>query len=183
MLKESAFYPGFYNNKHRRINKLNIPINSEKDKISKDDYIIIAIGGTGIKVTNRGQWMREKWHIKNNNKKGYLKIHVAVVNANTKKILSMMKVTDVEHVHDSKALPELVNGIIESDNVIVAIGKLYVDGAYDDRNDIFRFLADDGVLPYIKIRKNARIRWKKGKNILRNLSVISQKNDLIVERG
>ena len=28
------------------------------------------------KVTNSGQWMTEKWHIKN--KKGYLKIHVAV---------------------------------------------------------------------------------------------------------
>jgi DUF438 domain-containing protein len=155
--KGSTFYPRFYNNKHRIINKLNIPINSEKDKISKADYIIIAIGGTGIKVTNRGQWIRETWHIKNNNKKEYLKIHVAV-NIKTKKILSMMKVTDIEHVHDSKALPELVNGIIESDNVIVAIGKLYVDGSYDDINDIFRFLADNGGLPYIKIRKNARIR-------------------------
>ena len=54
--------------------------------------------------------MREKWHIKN--KKGYLKIHVAV-NVKTKKILSI-KVTD-EHVHDSKALPKLVENIIESD--------------------------------------------------------------------
>ncbi len=33
----------------------------------------------------------------------------------TKKILSM-KVTD-EHVHDSKALPELVENIIKSDNM------------------------------------------------------------------
>ena len=52
--------------------------------------------------------MRDKWHIKN--KKGYLKIHVAV-NVKTKKILSI-KVTD-EHVHDSKALPELVDNIIK----------------------------------------------------------------------
>ena len=50
--------------------------------------------------------MREKWHIKN--KKGYLKIHVAE-NVKSKKILSI-KVTD-EHVHDSKALPELVENI------------------------------------------------------------------------
>ena len=54
-------------------------------------------------------------------KKGYLKIHVAV-NVKTKKILSM-KVTADEHVHDSKALPELVENIIKSDNII-AIGKL-----------------------------------------------------------
>jgi hypothetical protein len=47
-------------------------------------------------------------------KKGYLKIHIAV-DIKTKKILSM-KVTD-EHVHDSKALPELVDNIARSDNV------------------------------------------------------------------
>jgi hypothetical protein len=46
-------------------------------------------------------------------KKGYLKIHIAV-NVKTKKILSM-KVTDDEHVHDSKVLPELVNDIIKLD--------------------------------------------------------------------
>ena len=81
--------------------------------------------------------MRDKWHIKN--KKGYLKIHVAV-NIKTKKILSM-KVTD-EHVHDSKALPELVDEAIKSDNMLLAatIGKLFADGAYDN-NDIFRYLS------------------------------------------
>ena len=86
-----------------------------------------------------------------------------------------MTVTD-EHVHDSKALPELVENIIKSDNVTVAIGKLFGDGAYEG-NDIFRYLADNGILPCIKVRKNARVRWKKG-NILRNMSVISQKKDL-----
>jgi len=33
------------------------------------------------------------------------------------------------------------------------------------------------MLPYIKVRKNAKVRWKKG-NILRNLSVLAQRNDL-----
>ena len=46
-----------------------------KTRNFKDEYIVIAIDSTGIKVTNRGQWMRDKWHIKN--KKGYLKIHVS----------------------------------------------------------------------------------------------------------
>ena len=99
-----------------------------KDKDFEYKYIIIAIDSTGIKVTNRGQWMQDKWHIKN--KKGYLKIHVAV-NVKTKKILSM-KVTDDEHVHDSKALPELIENIIKSDNMATAttaIGKLFGDGA------------------------------------------------------
>ena len=140
----------------------------------KDEYIVIAIDSTGIKITNRGQWMEDKWHIKN--KKGYLKIHVAL-NVKTKKILSM-KVTD-EHVHDSKALPELVDEAIKSDNMLLAatIGKLFADGAYDN-NDIFRYLGDNGIQPCIKVRKNSRVRWRKGKNILRNLSVLAQKNDL-----
>jgi Transposase DDE domain len=159
---------------NRRINKLNIQINNNnnnKDKVSEDEYLIIAIDSTGIKVTNRGQWMRDKWDVRNN-KKGYLKIHIAV-NVKSKKILSM-KVTD-EHVHDSKALPELVENIIKLDNV-TAIGKLLGDGAYEG-NDVFRYLSNNGILPCIKVRKNARVRWKKG-NILRNLSVLAQRNDL-----
>jgi len=56
------------------INRLNIKIKMEMIKIdSIDDYFVIAIDITGLKVTNRGQWMREKWNVKN---KRYLKIHV-----------------------------------------------------------------------------------------------------------
>jgi hypothetical protein len=114
--------------------------------------------------------MQDKWNVKN--KKGYLKIHISI-NINTKEILSM-KVTD-EHVHDSKALSELVNDIVKSDGKLT-IGKLFADGAYED-NEIFRYLEDNGILPCIKVRKNARVRWKKGK-FLRNLSVLAQRNDL-----
>ncbi len=53
--------------------------------------------------------MTDKWKI---SKRKFLKIHVAV-NVRTKKILSV-KVTD-EHVHDSKALPELIDEAIKSD--------------------------------------------------------------------
>jgi hypothetical protein len=88
-----------------------------------------------------------------------------------------MKVTD-EHVHDSKALPELVDGILKSNDMTTTttIDKLFADGAYEG-NEIFRILGDNGILPCIKVRKNAKVRWKKG-NILRNLSVLAQKNNL-----
>ena len=89
----------------------------------------------GIKVTNRGQWMRDMWHTSKNNKKEFLKIHIAV-NIKTKKILSM-KVTD-EHVHDSKVLSELIDNVIKSDKQIT-IGNLFADGAYDG-NEILRYL-------------------------------------------
>ena len=159
-----------YTTINRRINRLDIKIKDtidNKDNEFEDDYIVIAMDSTGIKVTNRGQWMREKWDVR---KKGYLKIHIAV-NIKSKKILSM-KVTD-EHVHDSKALPELVENIIKSNKII---SKLFGDGAYDG-NDIFRYLGDNGILPCIKVRKNSRVGWKKG-NFLRNLSVLAQRNDL-----
>ena len=75
-----------YTTINRRINRLDIKIkDTDNNNKSKDEYIVIAIDSTGIKVTNRGQWMQDKWKIR---KKGYLKIHVAV-NVKTKKILAM----------------------------------------------------------------------------------------------
>jgi DDE family transposase len=41
-----------------------------------DDDLVIAIDSTGIKITNRGQWMDEKWNTQN--RKGFHNIHVAV---------------------------------------------------------------------------------------------------------
>ena len=58
-----------YSTISRRINRLEIKIN---EKLGND--IIIALDSTGLKVANRGEWMRHKWHAR----KGYLKIHVAV---------------------------------------------------------------------------------------------------------
>ena len=90
--------PPSYSQICRRINKLDIDINSSID--DDDDVVIIAAAdSTGIKVTNRGQWMQDKWDVKN--KKGYLKIHVAV-NIKTKEIIAL-EVTD-EKVHDGKVM-------------------------------------------------------------------------------
>jgi hypothetical protein len=153
----------------RRINRLNIKFEDATitDKEStKDNYIIIAIDSTGIKVTNRGQWIRDKWNIR----KGYLKIHIAV-DVKSKKIISM-KVTD-EHVHDGKMLPKIVDAIAKSKHITV--GKILADGAYDS-NAVFGCLADNGILPCVKVRRNARV--KKTNNTFRNLSVTSQKNGM-----
>jgi hypothetical protein len=45
------------------------------------EEVVIAVDSTGIKVTNRGEWMRRK-------KKGYIKIHVAV-DTRTKQVVSI----------------------------------------------------------------------------------------------
>ncbi len=164
-----------YTTINRRINRLDIKIENTTDsKEFKDKYSVIAIDSTGIKVTNRGQWMTDKWNVQN--KKGYLKIHVAV---NADQEILLIKITN-EHVHDSNALPGLVDDGIKSDGITTAratIGTLIAEyGAYDS-NDIFRYLGDKGIQPCIKVRKNSKIKWKKG-NILRNLSVVAQRNDL-----
>ena len=73
----------------------------------------------------------------------------------------------------------MVYGVIKSNNktnAAAAIDKLFADGAYDS-NDIFEILVENGIQPCIKVRKNSRIRWKKG-NPLRNLSVLAQRNNL-----
>ncbi|MDQ6724023.1 MAG: hypothetical protein M3Z01_07150 [Thermoproteota archaeon] len=81
----------------------------------------------------------------------------------------------MRHVHGSKALPELVDGIIKSDSVTV--GKLLAeDGAYDG-NDIFRCLSDDGILHRNKVRKNTKIKLKINHIFFRNFSVLAQRND------
>src|SRR3954451_7525181 len=51
-----------YTTINRRINGLDIEIKDtdSKNKEFKDEYIVVAIDSTGIKVTNRGQWMKEK---------------------------------------------------------------------------------------------------------------------------
>jgi hypothetical protein len=103
-----------YSTIDRRINKLDIHINS---KLGGND-VILAIDSTGIKITNRGDWIHHKWHCKS--KKGYLKIHVAVdINNkhNKLKILSLNVTT--EKVHDSKVLPILVHDIARKQNIDV----------------------------------------------------------------
>ena len=81
--------------------------------------------------------MNKKWNIQN--RKGYLKIHVAV-DIKSKKILSM-EVTD-EHVHDNKVLPRLVNNI--SNDGFVVVDRVLGDGAYDS-NDYFQILSEKGL--------------------------------------
>ncbi len=134
-----------------------------------DDDIIIAIDSTGIKVTNRGQWMQEKWQLK---KKGYIKIHVAV-DIKTKEILAL-EITD-EKVHDGKIMPKLIEQVLENSNNIKIKSSLG-DGSYDS-NENFKYLQNKRIRPAIKVRKNSVTSLKN--NSLRNGEVYSQLKDLL----
>jgi transposase len=138
-------------------------INPEKNDI------VIAVDSTGIKVTNRGEWILDKWKNKKRMRKGFIKIHVAV-DIKTKKIVSM-SVTK-EDVYDGKMLKELVDDVSKKHS----IKKVLADGSYDSK-DNFRYLGRLNIVPVIKVRKNSSV-----KNnticIPRKLSVIQQLDDI-----
>jgi hypothetical protein len=131
-----------YNNISRRINRLNIRINDDDDEnkssLHYDDFFELAIDSTWIKISDRGEWIRDKWNVK----RGYLKIHIAV-DIKRKRILSL-QVTS-EKVHDGKVLPEL-----EGETAII-------NGSYDSNNN-FQFISFKGIQPAMNVRKNSRCR-------------------------
>ena len=131
-----------YSTIDRRVSKLGIKLD-EKDY---GDDIVLAVDGSGIKVANRGDWIRHKWKVK----RGYLKIHIAV-DVKRKKILAL-EVTD-EKVGDGRMLQPLVEEASKKGKIAKTIG----DGAYDTKSN-FRYLNDKGIEPVIKVRKNASSR-------------------------
>ena len=127
-----------YSTIDRRVNKLDVKL----DEKAYGDDVVIALDASGIKVTNRGEWIRRKWKVK----RGYLKIHLAV-DTKSKKIMSM-DVTS-EKVGDGKRLRKLVHEASEK----AKVSKVLADGAYDSKKN-FRYLAEKEIEPVIKVRKN-----------------------------
>jgi hypothetical protein len=149
---DSRFQAPDYSTIDRRVNRLGVRLD-EEDRYGDD--LIIAVDASGIKVANRGDWMRHKWKVR----RGYLKIHIAV-DVKRKKILAL-KVTD-EKTGDGRMLQPLVEEASRKGKVAKAIG----DGAYDTKRN-FRYLAMNGIEPIIKVRRNASS--KAGGCVLRKL--------------
>ena len=134
---------------HKRVNKMDIKINDSTN--DSDVEIILAIDSTGIKVANRGKWMRQKWHMR----REFLKIHVGV-DVKSKKIVSL-KITD-DSSHDGVAthLSELVGQALYKGNII----KVLVDGAYDSENNFSYLYHNTKAIHAIKVRKTSSINTK-----------------------
>jgi hypothetical protein len=147
--KISVYEPGLvaadYTTLHKRISKQDLGI-----EIPENDAVV-AVDSTGIKVTNRGDWMREKHGTK---RRGWLKVHVAV-DVESKRLLSL-EVTE-EDTSDSEVLRPLLKD--------VNIDEGLMDGAYDT-NDAFEFMKSKGVdCPGIKIRENAVVgKWESARS-------------------
>ena len=109
-----------------RFLKLNIEFKFEEEL--PDDAIII-VDSTGMKVTNRGEWIRMRGIMK---RRGWVKLHIAY-EAKSKKIVEF-KVTD-ERGQDCKE---------------------GADAGYDT-HEIFNYLSERCVEAVIKLRKNAKL--------------------------
>lgn len=140
-----------------RVAKMNIDI-AKNVELDKD--VTIAVDSTGIKVSNRGEWIRKVWKVK----RGFIKVHIAV-DTKTKQILAI-EVTK-ENVGDGKMLGRLVESSGRKGNV----RRVLADGAYDSKNN-FRMLASNNIEAVIRVRKNASL--KGGGCMPRKFAVLEQ---------
>ncbi|NVO66699.1 IS5 family transposase [Methanofollis tationis] len=150
--KLSIFIPSLvsadYTTLFRRIKRLDISLRVDPTILSRN--VIIAVDSTGIKVTNRGEWMREKWRVR----RGWIKVH-AMIDIETNQILGL-EVTDESVQDDARCIP-LLDQVQQHCGREHTIRRLLADGAYD-RNEIFNTLEKRGILSGIKTRTDAATR-------------------------
>ncbi|MEW6222626.1 MAG: IS5 family transposase [Candidatus Hadarchaeota archaeon] len=115
--------------------------------------MVVSLDGSGIKVSNRGEWMRKVWKVH----RGWIKVHVAVDEG--EKQCVAIEVTD-ESVGDQNEFESLVE---EAAHNVRAKGgrvaQVNADGIYDTR-DNFNTLDERGITPAIKIHENASTRLR-----------------------
>jgi len=120
----------------RRIKKL--PLLFKK----KRGNLIVGCDGSGIKVSNRGEWIRQKWAIR----RGWIRV---VIMGTTEGDLVDIRI-------GSETLNENPAGRGMLRNNHKQIDKFMGDGWFDAKNN-FRLLDHLGIEPVIKINKNASI--------------------------
>ncbi len=129
-----------YTNAYRRITALDISL----PNVDFDKPIYVGNDGTGIKVSNRGEWIRQKWKIR----RGWIKA-VITVDVENKKLL------DIEVFEKGDSEPDIFERHIEQlVKKGVKIRKACADGAHDKRK-LFNALEKQDIEHAIKIRSNA----------------------------
>lgn len=118
----------------RRIRKLNPKFSAKKNDL------VAGADGTGLKVSNRGDWMRKKWKVH----RGWLKV---VILGDTEGNIVDIRLGN-ENLNENTAS----RGMLRKNHKNV--NKFMGDGLYDTK-DNFRLLDQLGIEPVIKIRKNA----------------------------
>ncbi len=127
-------------------------VRDEADEVvpPRRDGMVLAVDSTGLAVSPRGEWLRDKWHLS----RGFVKAHVAV-DVTTLEVVAVL-VSD-DRKHDRGFLIPLVRQAQR----LGSIKRVLADGAYDSR-DNFDFLYRHGIEAGIKIRKGADQKLKGG---------------------
>ncbi len=129
-----------YSNACRRINDLELNLL----EINFDQPIYVGNDGSGVKVSNRGEWMRQKWQVR----RGWIKA-VITMNVENKKLL------DIEVFEKGDSEPDIferhINQLVKKG---AKIKKACADGAHDKRK-LFNALEKHKIEQVIKIRSNA----------------------------
>jgi len=150
--KLSLFVPGLrsadYTTLFRRIRNLDLSLQVNPEFLSRD--VVVAVDSTGIKVTNRGEWMREKWRIR----RGWIKVHT-MIDVETGQILGL-EVTD-ESVQDDSLFTPLLDQAESLCGSEHHIHRVLGDGAYD-RNHVFNTIEQRKISSGIKTRDDASTR-------------------------
>ena len=119
------------------------------DGSTRTEISLFAFDSTGLKPTNRGDWMTAKW----GTRRGFIKLHVGV-DTKTKKIYAVV-ITD-DKCGDSPQFEELVEQAFanaeKSPNVDTSAATgVAADGAYDTKN-IRSYCSERGTNPLIPVR-------------------------------
>lgn len=129
-----------YSNVCRRVNNLGLNL----PEVDFDKPIYVGNDGSGIKVSNRGEWMRQKWQVR----RGWIK---AVITMDVEK----KKILEIEVFDKGDSEPDIFGRHVES---LVRQGahirKACADGAHDKRK-LFNTLEKHKIEQTIKPRSNA----------------------------
>jgi len=143
--KVNGFPVNHYSNICRRINNMELDL----PDINFDKPIFVGNDGSGIKVSNRGEWMRQKWQVR----RGWIKA-VITMDVESKKLL------DIEVFEKGDSEPDIferhIKRLIKKG---AKIKKACADGAHDKRK-LFNALEKHKIEQAIKIRSNASTKAK-----------------------
>lgn len=126
---------------HRRIASLGLSLDKS---IRHRKSLTVSIDSSGLKVHNRGEWIRHKHKVR----RGYLKIHFAV-NTKTREVICLESTK--EEVHDNRRFRPMVRQLLKR----YTLRKVLADAAYDDHRN-FNLLDRHKIIPAIKLKRNSR---------------------------
>ncbi len=120
---------------NRRINCLDIKFDKEYE-----EKLIVGCDGTGNKVSNRGEWMRQKWKVR----RGWIKIVILGTPGG--------EIVDIRAGNENLDEKKAGRGMLRKNRK--KIKKAIFDGLHDCE-DTFDLCDELSIEPVIKVRKNA----------------------------